>query len=114
MDHGAIAPTLKITANKTAATGRIQKGSGIERIRRVKNILTEPVLNVGGRDYGSSGGVDRGNRRFGTLQPAEQNQDQQHNDYETEAAATVITGAVKWAASVTAKSAKQYDDQKND
>jgi hypothetical protein len=43
--------------------------------------------------------------------PAEQNQDQKHNDNEAQAAAAVIAGTVEWAAAKSAESSKQDDDQ---
>jgi hypothetical protein len=43
--------------------------------------------------------------------PAEQNQDQKHNDNEAEAATAVIAGPIKWTAAESAEPAKQDDDQ---
>jgi hypothetical protein len=43
--------------------------------------------------------------------PAEQNQDQKHNDHEAQAAAAVIASAVEWAAAKSAETAEQDDDQ---
>ena len=48
---------------------------------------------------------------FGSSKPTEQNQDQQDNDYEAEAAATVVAGPIEWTASKPTKTSEQDNDQ---
>jgi hypothetical protein len=52
--------------------------------------------------------------RRGGSKLAEQNQDQQDNDYEAEAAATVVTGPVERAAPEAAKAPEQQDYQNDE
>ena len=45
---------------------------------------------------------------------SEQYKDQYNNDDEAEAAATIITGAIEWAAADAAKATKQCNNQNNE
>jgi hypothetical protein len=47
------------------------------------------------------------NHHFGRSKPTEQNQDQQDNDYEAKAAATVVAGPIEWTASKPTKTSEQ-------
>jgi hypothetical protein len=47
------------------------------------------------------------------LESSEQQQDQQNDDDKAEAAATVISGAIEWAATYAAEAAEQRDNKNN-
>src|ERR1700679_1876378 len=51
--------------------------------------------------------------RPANLESSEQQQDQQNDDDKAEAAATVIAGAIEWAATYAAEAAEQCDNKNN-